>query len=120
MTRSNLHITLSNGKKFICVLDGSSAPEQGYIVEDILLPLLSYDNSEWEMSLIKKHCTMGERRANAYYRYTIDLTTKEIRMFEEHYNYNKDVFQKGKEITECYTDYIKKIKNQDHGFIGKI
>lgn len=33
MTRSNLHIKLSNGKSLICVADSSSAPEQGYIVE---------------------------------------------------------------------------------------
>lgn len=114
MTRSNLHITLSNGKKFICVLDGSSAPEQGYIVEDILLPLLSFDNGDREMSLIKKHCTMGERRANACYRYTVDLKTKNIRMFEEHYSYQKDVFRKGKEITERYTSYVQKLNLQNH------
>ncbi|OCA77140.1 penicillin-binding protein [Chryseobacterium artocarpi] len=113
MTRSNLHITLSNGKKFICVLDGSSAPEQGYIVEDILLPLLSFHNGDRELSLIKKHCTMGERRANACYRYTVDLIGKEIRMFEEHYSYNRDVFRKGKEITERYTDYVQKLNLQD-------
>ncbi len=35
MTRSNIHITLSNGKKLKCVADSSSAPEQGYIVEDL-------------------------------------------------------------------------------------
>ncbi|WP_426477524.1 hypothetical protein ACP3T3_20235 [Chryseobacterium sp. CBSDS_008] len=39
MTRSNLHITLSNGEEIICVADSSSAPEQGYFVEEILMPL---------------------------------------------------------------------------------
>jgi hypothetical protein len=48
MTRSNLHIKLSNGKSIICVADSSSAPEQGYIVEQILLPLLSFNDSEQE------------------------------------------------------------------------
>lgn len=38
MTRSNLHIKLSNGKSLICVADSSSAPEQGYIVERLFLP----------------------------------------------------------------------------------
>ena len=84
MTRSNLHIKLSNGKTIICVADSSSAPEQGYIVEQLLLPLLSFDNSEQEMALLSKHCTMDERRANATYRYAIDLFTKEVRFFKEH------------------------------------
>lgn len=41
MTRSNLHITLSNGEEIICVAESTSAPEQGYIVEEILTPLLT-------------------------------------------------------------------------------
>ena len=79
MTRSNLHIKLSNGKSLVCVADSSSAPEQGYIVERLFLPLLSLDNSEQELEMLKEHCTMDERRANADYRYTIDLTTKEVK-----------------------------------------
>lgn len=109
MTRSNLHIKLSNGKSIICVADSSSAPEQGYIVEHLLLPLLSIGDSEKEMALLSEHCTMDERRINADYRYTIDLTTKEIKFFEEHYSYTKDTFRKGKDITERYEDYIKAI-----------
>jgi hypothetical protein len=112
MTRSNLHIKLSNGKSLICVVDSSSAPEQGYIVEQLLLPLLSLDNSEQEMALLSEHCTMDERRANATYRYTIDLTTKEVRFFEEHYDYTKDTFRIGKDITERYCHYIKTISQQ--------
>lgn len=81
MTRSNLHIKLSNGKSIICVADSSSAPEQGYIVEHLLLPLLSLDDIEKEMYLLSEHCTMDERRINADYRYTIDLTTKEVKFF---------------------------------------
>ena len=109
MTRSNLRIKLSNGKSIICVADSSSAPEQGYIVEHLLLPLLSIDNSEKEMALLSEHCTMDERRINADYRYTIDLTTKEVKFFEEHYSYTKDTFRKGKDITERYEDYLKTI-----------
>ncbi|QGN24322.1 penicillin-binding protein [Elizabethkingia anophelis] len=110
MTRSNLHIKLSNGKSIICVADSSSAPEQGYIVEHLLLPLLSIDDSEQEMALLSEHCTMDERRCNATYRYTIDLTTKEVKFFEEHYSYAKDNFRKGKDITERYNEYVETIR----------
>ncbi len=109
MTRSNLHIKLSNGKSLICVADSSSAPEQGYIVERLFLPLLSLDNSEQELEMLKEHCTMDERRTNANYRYLIDLTTKEVKFFEEHYSYTKDTFRKGKDITERYDEYLKTI-----------
>ena len=109
MTRSNLHIILSNGKKLICVADSSSAPEQGYIVERVILPLLSYNDSELEMMLLEEHCTMNERRANACYRYTIDLIKKEVRLYEEHCNYPTGTMRKGKDITERYSDYLKLI-----------
>ncbi|WP_447951661.1 penicillin-binding protein [Chryseobacterium koreense] len=109
MTRSNLHIKLSNGKSLICVADDSSAPEQGYIVESLFLPLLSLDNSEQELEMLKEHCTMDEKRINADYRYLIDLTTKEVKFFEEHYSYTKDTFRKGKDITERYNEYLKTI-----------
>lgn len=114
MTRSNLHIKLSNGKSIVCVADSSSAPEQGYIVENLLLPLLELGNSQKELAFLSEHCTMEERRANATYRYTINLNTKEIRFFEEHYNYSKDTFRKGKEITERYDNYIKSISKSDN------
>ncbi|HRP43236.1 MAG TPA: hypothetical protein PLU27_00570 [Ginsengibacter sp.] len=60
MTRSNLHIKLSNGKSIICVADGSSAPEQGYIVEILLLPLLSLSNSEQEFCLLTQSALYDE------------------------------------------------------------
>jgi len=109
MTRSNLHIKLSNGKSIICVANGSSAPEQGYIVETVLQPLLLFDDSGQEIALLSEYCTMDERRANATYRYTINLITKEIRFFEEHYSYSKDTFRKGKDITERYDSYVKQL-----------
>ncbi len=112
MTRSNLHIKLSNGKSIKCVADSSSAPEQGYIVERILLPLLSFNDSEQEVALLSKHCTMDERRTNATYRYTINLITKEVKFFEEHFSYTKLNFRKGKDITYRYDSYLKSIKQQ--------
>ncbi|WP_083535126.1 penicillin-binding protein [Chryseobacterium kwangjuense] len=114
MTRSNLHITLSNGEEIICIADSSSAPEQGYIVEEILLPLLALSNSTRELSLIKKHCTMDERRANASYRYYINLITKTVTMFEENFNYRTERFRKGKDLTERYTRYVETLNVQDH------
>ncbi len=114
MTRSNLHITLSNGKQIICVADSSSAPEQGYIVEQLFIPLLNFNNSHNEIELLKKHCTMDERRANANYRYYINLITKEVSMFEEHFNYTSEKFRKGKEITQRYTSYVENLNNKDH------
>lgn len=112
MTRSNLHIKFSNGKSIICVADSSSAPEQGYIAEQLLLPLLSLNDSEKEMTLLSEHCTMDERRTNAMYRYTINLITKEVRFFEEHFNYIKLNFRRGEDITERYDSYLKTIKQQ--------
>lgn len=114
MTRSNPYITLSNGKKITCVLDTSSAPEQGYIVEDIILPLLSFNDDSRELSLIKRHCTMNEKRVNACYRYYIHLNTKQVHMYEEHFNYASERFRKGKEITERYTSYLRTINTQNH------
>ncbi len=114
MTRSNLHITLSNGKQIICVADSSSGPEQGYIVEQLFMPLLNFNNSHSEMELLKKHCTMDERRANADYRYYINLITKKVTMFNEHFNDTSEKFRKGKDITDRYTSYIEKLDQQDH------
>lgn len=112
MTRSNLHIELSNGTSIICVADSSSAPEQGYIVESVILTLLSMNDSEQELQLLQEHCTMNDRRTNATYRYTINLITKEVKFFEEHYDYFKDTFRKGKDITQRYEDYLKTIDNK--------
>ncbi|MFL9835568.1 penicillin-binding protein [Chryseobacterium terrae] len=110
MTRSNLHIKFSNGKSLICVADSSSAPEQGYIVEQLIQPLLLLDNSEQELQFLSEHCTMDERRLNADYRYTIDLKKKEVRFFEEHYSYKKERFIRGRDITHRYDEYIKNLE----------
>ncbi|KKO89189.1 penicillin-binding protein [Sphingobacterium sp. Ag1] len=114
MTRSNLHITLSDGKRMICVADSTSAPEQGYIVEEVFTPLLNFNNTDQELAFLKIHCTMDERRVNADYRYYINLITKEVMMFEEHFNYSAEKFRKGKNITERYTNYVEKLNNQDN------
>jgi hypothetical protein len=105
MTRSNLYITLSNGKKLQCVADSSSAPEHGYIVEELFIPLLTLNDAEKELALLKEHCCMDELRANATYRYTIDLNRKIVCFYDEHYDYQKDTFKKGKNLTRRYTDY---------------
>ncbi|WON94325.1 MULTISPECIES: penicillin-binding protein [unclassified Sphingobacterium] len=114
MTRSNLHITLSDGQQIICVADSTSAPEQGYIVEEVFMLLMKLDDSSKELSFLKKHCTMDERRANATYRYYINLITKEVTMFEEHFSYTSEKFRKGKDITQRYTNYVEYLNNQDH------
>lgn len=109
MTRSNLHIKLRNCKSILCIADSDSAPEQGYIVEYLILPLLELGNSQKKLALLSEHCTMGERRCNAKYRYVISLITKEVRLFEERFNYEKWSFRKPKDITGKYNDYIKSI-----------
>ncbi|OPC69937.1 penicillin-binding protein [Elizabethkingia miricola] len=114
MTRSNLYITLSNGQQIVCVADSTSAPEQGYIVEEVFTPLLNFNNSIKEMDFLKKHCTMDEKRANAMYRYYIDLKTKVVTMYEEHFNYTTEKFRKGKDITYRYTNYVANLNNQDN------
>ena len=111
MTRSNLHIILSNGKKIKCVADSSSAPEQGYIVENLLLPLLEMTDTEKELKLIKEHCTMNQQRSNATYRYEINLLTKRVSFFEESYNDGTGRFIRGQNITERYDAYLISTKS---------
>jgi hypothetical protein len=106
-----MYFTLSNGFKVSCVADSSSAPEQGYIVEQLLLPLLALNNSKKEMRLIQEHCTMNELRVNADYRYEIDLTTKTIEFFEERYFYKTDAFRRGENLTDRYSAYLLTIPN---------
>lgn len=84
-------------------------PNRAISLKGFFLPLLSLDNSEQELLMLKEYCTMDERRINAYYRYLIDLTTKEVKFFEEHYSYTNDTFRKGKDITERYYEYLKTI-----------
>ncbi|WP_211166355.1 hypothetical protein [Mucilaginibacter robiniae] len=111
MTRSNLHITLSNGERMQCVADSSSAPEQGYIVEQLLLPLLSLKNAETELTLLQEHCTMQEQRSNATYRYEINLPAQNITLYEEIYMAAKGTFKRGLDLTGRYLSYLKKIKS---------
>lgn len=112
MTRSNLHIILSNGEYIQCVADSSSAPEQGFIVEHLLLPLLEFKNAEKELALIREHSTMDEQRSNATYRYEIDLPAQKITLYEENYIVAKDTFKKGLDLTGRYISYLKKIENE--------
>jgi hypothetical protein len=110
MTRSNLHIMLTDGRKIKCVADSSSAPEQGYIVENLILPLLKLNNAELEKKLLKEHCTMGEQRSNATYRYEINLRTKMVSFYEEYYHSGQDRFIRGENISERYDEYLRLIR----------
>jgi hypothetical protein len=107
MTRSNLFITLSDGKILNCVAESSSAPEQGYFVENFLLPLLSQINVECERKLVEEHCTMNELRVNATYRYYINLVDRKVKFYEENYNYKTDKFYLGKDLTDRFITYLK-------------
>jgi len=111
MTRSNIHIILSNGKKIKCVADSSSAPEQGCIVENLLQPILLFNDPEKELKLLREHCTMNEQRTNAAYRYEVNLLTKRVSFFEERYDYGKDRFDRGEDITERYDAYLIQVKS---------
>jgi hypothetical protein len=106
MTRSNIHIKLSNGKIIDCVADSSSAPEHGWIVETLFLPLLTFNDAEKELALLTEYCAMNEQRVNADYRYIISLASKTVQFFEENYNYTKDRFFLGENLTYRYHDYI--------------
>ncbi len=112
MTRSNLYITLTNGEAIICVSDSSSAPEQGYLVEELLLPLLSLNDADKELALLGAHCAMNELRTNATYRYEINLQTKTVGFFDEIYFYKTGIFRKGENLTRRYTAYLSSIKNK--------
>ncbi|WP_211166338.1 hypothetical protein [Mucilaginibacter robiniae] len=116
MTRSNLHIILSNGETLKCVADSSSAPEQGYFVEEVILPLLALHHPEAELALIRQHCTMDEQRSNAAYRYELDLQSRQIRFYEENYNEGKDTFKKGLDLTGRYLSYLKKTETDTDKF----
>jgi len=115
MTRSNIHIKLTNGKVIDCVADSSSAPEQGWIVENLLLPLLALNDAEKELAMLTEYCAMNEQRVNADYRYIISLTSKTVHLFEETYDYHKDKFRLGDDLTDRYHDYIA-----SHQALGKL
>lgn len=110
MTRSNLYITLSNGQKIICVADSSSAPEQGYFVESVLIPLLEFKDADKELAFLAEDCAMNELRCNATYRYEINCITSEVHFFDEAYNYKTDKFKKGKDLSDRLETYIAEIK----------
>jgi hypothetical protein len=106
MTRSNLYVKLSNGQVINCVADSSSAPEQGYIVENLIIPLMECKGTDKELALLTEHCAMYELRLNADYRYILNLQNKAVHFFEENYNYKKDRFCIGKDLTGRLRDYI--------------
>jgi hypothetical protein len=106
MTRSNLYIILSDGTYLSCVADSSSAPEQGYIVENLILPLFMLNDSKMELALLLEHCCMTELRINATYRYEINLQTKAVEFFEERYHYQSDTFTIGENLTDRYLTYL--------------
>jgi len=112
MTRSNLHITLSNGETLKCVADNSSAPEQGYMVEELILPLLALHDPDEELELIREQCMMVEQRINADYRWEIDLQNRQICFYEEAYQTSKGTFKKGLNLTGRYLSYLKKIESE--------
>jgi DNA-binding Lrp family transcriptional regulator len=112
MTRSNLYITLSNGDAINCVADSSSTPEQGYIVENLIIPLLSYSNAENELALLKEHCILNELRINADYRYEINLRKETVAFYDEMYFFKTGVFRKGENLTRRYISYLEKIQNE--------
>lgn len=109
MTRSNLHIHLSNGQFILCVAESSSAPEQGYFVEEVLQPLIRLQNPKQELALLTEHCTLHEQRVNATYRYVVDLRSRQVQFFEENYHYNKDRFYVGNDLTSRLTAYCSGI-----------
>jgi hypothetical protein len=107
MTRSNLYVTLSDGDQLVCVCDSSSAPEQGFIVETLILPLLGMNDPEKEKALLTQYCAMNEQRVNATYRYALNLPKKRVRFFEETYQSRTDTFRCGTELTDRYLGYLK-------------
>ncbi len=107
MTRSNLYVTLSDGDQLVCVADSSSAPEQGFIVETLILPLLGMNDPKKERALLAKYCAMDEQRVNATYRYALNLPKKRVRFFEENYHYPTDTFRPGKELTGRYITFLQ-------------
>lgn len=111
MTRSNLYITLSDGSSLICVADSSSAPEQGYFVESVLMRLLHLKDKDREIALLAGHCTLNELRVNASYRYEINLQKSEFSFYEEVYNFQFDNFKKGRNLTARVIAYLDKIQN---------
>lgn len=89
-----------------CVADSSSAPEQGWIVETLLLQLMEMNDETAELTLLQHFCAMHELRVNANYRYVLNLQTKTVHFFEETYDYATDKFLLGDNLTDRLLDYI--------------
>lgn len=108
MTRSNIYITLTDGKTCFFVADSSSAPEQGYIVENLIIPLLNANDAAKELKIIKASGdSFMEKRTNATYRYIINLQSKTVSFYDENYSGKNDRFIRGKDLTsERYIPYI--------------
>lgn len=111
MTRSNLYIILTDGRHINCVAESSSAPEQGYFIESVFIPLLHFKDAEKEIALLTEHCTMDELRTNASYRYHFDLQKSQFSFHEEVYNLQFDTFKAGRNLTGRITAYLDKIGN---------
>jgi hypothetical protein len=107
MTRANLYVTLSDGTQVQCVCDSTSAPEQGFIVEKLILPLLYLKDTSKEIALLNENCTMEELRSNAEYRYMINVRTPEVAFYEERYFHKTGNFRKGANLTERYRAYLR-------------
>jgi hypothetical protein len=112
MKRSNLYITLSDGSKLFAVADSKSAPEQGYIVEQLLQPLLAINNATKEKELLKEHCCINQLRPNARYDYFIDLQLKEVRFYAVKFDCKSDIFIVLNDLTDSYHAYLKKIADK--------
>jgi hypothetical protein len=112
MTRSNVYVTLTGGIQLFFVLDGSTAPEQGFIVERFIHPLLALSDLQQELEFIYEHSdSFHELRVNADYRYEINLVKKTVGFFEENYHSKADTFHKGKDLTEeRYIPYENSLK----------
>jgi hypothetical protein len=98
------------------VADRSSAPEQGYFVERVILPLLALRDAGEQLRIIRAHCTMNEQRVNASYRWEIDLENYRIRFYEENYHPGRDTFKKGLDLTGRYLSCLKKIETDTDKF----
>jgi hypothetical protein len=100
MIRSNVHITLTGGRKLVFVL-ASSSPSRGFIVEKFIKLLLAWNDPAKELEWIETFADrMNELQTAARYRYVIDLEKQTVRCYEEHYNHKNGTFWKGKDLTE--------------------
>ncbi|WP_207515980.1 penicillin-binding protein [Longitalea luteola] len=111
MTRSNVYIKLTGGRKLLFVLGSTSSPGQRFIVEKFLTPLLALNDPSKELEWIETFADhVNELHTDASYRYVIDLEKKTVRFYEEHYNHKTGTFWKGKDLTEeRYLPYVRSL-----------